>query len=247
MNRLVGLPSFLRTMVQHVPDGEASLNPGDVWVLSSNSEFLGLAMVAAVKQSFVLAWPVTLPNEPAYFCRFGVETRRSAKTKPQLLRWPSGLSPRRSSVPIRCSWLVHLSRVRGRAVGTEHGLHLIPHLVRDDRLVRSGVGDALVADAALVVRVCQHPVYGRLADGPSWPSRCRGGGQPTRHQLLMELARGPVAGGEHLEGPPDQPRPFVGVRDGAYLAPDERARRRCGSRWVPSSRCRLARPSATGP
>ena len=66
MNRLVGLPSFLRTMVQHVPDGEASLNPGDVWVLSSNSEFLGLAMVAAVKQSFVLAWPVTLPNEPAY-------------------------------------------------------------------------------------------------------------------------------------------------------------------------------------
>src|SRR5690625_3364384 len=36
----------------------------------------------------------------------------------------------------------------------------------------------------------------------------------------MELARGPVAGGEHLEGPPDQPRPVVVDLDGAYLAPE---------------------------
>lgn len=44
-----------------------------------------------------------------------------------------------------------LGRICGRAVRAEHGLHLIPHLVRDDRLVHPRVGDSLVADAALVV------------------------------------------------------------------------------------------------
>ncbi|MPN34769.1 hypothetical protein SDC9_182263 [bioreactor metagenome] len=36
----------------------------------------------------------------------------------------------------------------------------------------------------------------------------------------MELARRPVAGGEHLERPADQPRPFVVDLDGAYLPPE---------------------------
>ncbi|MPN34770.1 hypothetical protein SDC9_182264 [bioreactor metagenome] len=55
--------------------------------------------------------------------------------------------------------LVHLRCIRCGSVRAEHGLHLVPHLVRDDRLVCSGIGDALVAHAALVVRVRQHPVY----------------------------------------------------------------------------------------
>ncbi|HQA78859.1 MAG TPA: hypothetical protein PLL50_10960, partial [Propionicimonas sp.] len=36
----------------------------------------------------------------------------------------------------------------------------------------------------------------------------------------MKLARGPVAGGEHLERPPDQPRTLFVDLDGACLAPE---------------------------
>jgi len=55
--------------------------------------------------------------------------------------------------------LAYLGCVSGGSVCTEHGLYLVPHLVGDDRLVCSGVGDALEPDASLVVRVRQHPVH----------------------------------------------------------------------------------------
>mgnify|MGYP002682503644 CR=1 FL=1 len=87
--------------------------------------------------------------------------------------------------------LMDLRRIRGRAVRAEHGLHLIPHLVGDDRLVRSGVGDALVADAALVVRVRQHPMHRRLADGSGRSPRRRRSREAARNEFLVELARRP--------------------------------------------------------
>lgn len=39
---------------------------GDLWLLSWNGEALGLAVVSGVAESFVLAWPATLPEEPAF-------------------------------------------------------------------------------------------------------------------------------------------------------------------------------------
>jgi hypothetical protein len=39
---------------------------GDLWVLSWDRVDIGLALVAAAKNDYVLAWPVTLPGEPSF-------------------------------------------------------------------------------------------------------------------------------------------------------------------------------------
>jgi hypothetical protein len=39
---------------------------GDLWVMSWDCSYLGLVCVAAVKQGYILGWPVTLPEEPAF-------------------------------------------------------------------------------------------------------------------------------------------------------------------------------------
>lgn len=39
---------------------------GDLWVLSWDGDVVGLALIAAVKRGFVLAWPVTLPGEASF-------------------------------------------------------------------------------------------------------------------------------------------------------------------------------------
>ncbi|WP_156297972.1 hypothetical protein [Mycobacterium paragordonae] len=39
---------------------------GDLWILSWDGGVVGLALIAAAKNGFVLAWPVTLPGEVAF-------------------------------------------------------------------------------------------------------------------------------------------------------------------------------------
>jgi hypothetical protein len=47
-----------------VPDTQ--VRAGDLWILSWDGEVVGLAVIAAAKQGFVLAWPVTLPGEVSF-------------------------------------------------------------------------------------------------------------------------------------------------------------------------------------
>ena len=68
MAHLAGLPPVLSSR-----DGSESPNPadlevmaGDLWVMSWDRFYLGLVCVAAVKQGYILGWPVTLPEEPAF-------------------------------------------------------------------------------------------------------------------------------------------------------------------------------------
>lgn len=42
------------------------IRPGDLWILSWDGEVVGLAMIAAAKDGYVLAWPVTLPGEASF-------------------------------------------------------------------------------------------------------------------------------------------------------------------------------------
>ena len=103
-----------------------------------------------------------------------------------------------------------------------------------DMHTTSGVGHALIADAALVVRVLQHPVHRRLRDGSGWSSRRRCRREPSRHEFLVELVGRPVAGCEHLERPPDQSRTLFVDLDGAYLPWDT-----FGAREFPFDTARL--------
>ena len=61
-----------------------------------------------------------------------------------------------TNVLIEALGLVEVQTVASRLAPGGSTLH---DIVRDDRRVCSGIGDALVAHAALVVRVRQHPVY----------------------------------------------------------------------------------------
>lgn len=49
-------------------DGVADkrVRPGDLWILSWDGAVVGLAVIAAAKHGFVLAWPVTLPGEVSF-------------------------------------------------------------------------------------------------------------------------------------------------------------------------------------
>src|SRR5665647_862552 len=67
ISQLAGLPPLL-------DGGDASrpaitnldVRAGDLWSLSWDGAYRGLALIAAVKEGFVLAWPVTLPDAPAF-------------------------------------------------------------------------------------------------------------------------------------------------------------------------------------
>ena len=68
MAHLTGLPPVLSSR-----DGSESPNPadlevvaGDLWAMSWDRSYLGLVCVAAVKQGYILGWPVTLPDEPVF-------------------------------------------------------------------------------------------------------------------------------------------------------------------------------------
>lgn len=43
-----------------------SLRPGDLWILSWDDKVLGIALIAAARDDFALAWPVTLPGEASF-------------------------------------------------------------------------------------------------------------------------------------------------------------------------------------
>jgi hypothetical protein len=45
---------------------DTEVRPGDLWILTWDEEVLGLAVIAAAKHGFVLAWPVTLPGEVSF-------------------------------------------------------------------------------------------------------------------------------------------------------------------------------------
>lgn len=45
---------------------DTALRPGDLWVLSWDGRTVGHAVISAVKDGYVLVWPVTLPGEPAF-------------------------------------------------------------------------------------------------------------------------------------------------------------------------------------
>lgn len=64
-DRPSGLPE---SAYQLWDDGVGTDRPqlGDLWVLSWDAGVVGLALIAAVREDFVLAWPVTLPGEASF-------------------------------------------------------------------------------------------------------------------------------------------------------------------------------------
>ena len=63
-----------------------SPRPGDFWILSWDDEFLGAALIAAARDDFALAWPVTLPGEASFAP--GLVIERSPLGIPVTL-WPT--------------------------------------------------------------------------------------------------------------------------------------------------------------
>ncbi|QBJ96394.1 hypothetical protein ERC79_10760 [Rhodococcus sp. ABRD24] len=60
-----GIPEFTYPLWDEgLPDTQ--IRAGDLWILSWNGEIAGLAVIAAVKGGYVLAWPVTLPGEASF-------------------------------------------------------------------------------------------------------------------------------------------------------------------------------------
>jgi hypothetical protein len=45
---------------------DMQIRAGDLWVLSWDGEVVGLALIAAAKDGYVLAWPVTLPGDESF-------------------------------------------------------------------------------------------------------------------------------------------------------------------------------------
>ena len=68
MSNLAGLPPLLadRNWDDSLSAADLVVRAGDLWVLSWDGTYMGLVCVAAVKQGYVLGWPVTLPDEPAF-------------------------------------------------------------------------------------------------------------------------------------------------------------------------------------
>ncbi len=114
--------------------------------------------------------------------------------------------------------VMDLGRIGRRLVCAQHDLDLLPDLDWNDRFVGSAVGDVLVHDGSLVVRVGEHPVNGGLRDRFGRAPWGRRRGQPAGDEFLVELAGGPVPRGEDLEGPAHQLGAFLVDLDGADLA-----------------------------
>jgi hypothetical protein len=113
---------------------------------------------------------------------------------------------------------VHLGRLGGGLVRGENGLHLIPNLGRNERIVRALVDHSPVDHIALVVRVGQETVHRGHRERLGGMLRRWEADQAARGQLVVELADGPAPGGVCLVRPLDQRCP-VGVElHGANLA-----------------------------
>lgn len=67
MSGLAQLPPIVAAALQSVNSSlDYEITQGDLWVLSWDNQYVGLAAIAAIKESFVLAWPVSLPGEPVF-------------------------------------------------------------------------------------------------------------------------------------------------------------------------------------
>lgn len=64
-NRPAGVPASAYQLWDRGAQREL-VRAGDLWVLSWDGEDVGLAVIAAAKYGFVLAWPVTLPGEVSF-------------------------------------------------------------------------------------------------------------------------------------------------------------------------------------
>lgn len=64
-DRPAGIPESAQQLWDEgVPDTQ--VRAGDLWILSWDGEVVGLAVIAAAKHGYVLAWPVTLPGEVSF-------------------------------------------------------------------------------------------------------------------------------------------------------------------------------------
>ena len=67
MSTLAGLPPALADHDwSEQPASGLSVFAGDLWVLSWDGTYRGLVCVAAVKDGYILGWPVTLADQPAF-------------------------------------------------------------------------------------------------------------------------------------------------------------------------------------
>ncbi|SRX96058.1 hypothetical protein MSP7336_04333 [Mycobacterium shimoidei] len=64
-DRPVGVPASAHELWDRGAQSE-HVRTGDLWILSWEGEVVGLAVIAAAKHGFVLAWPVTLPGEVSF-------------------------------------------------------------------------------------------------------------------------------------------------------------------------------------
>jgi hypothetical protein len=60
-----GIPESARTLWDEGVS-DTQVRAGDLWILSWDGEVVGLAVIAAAKHGFVLAWPVSLPGEISF-------------------------------------------------------------------------------------------------------------------------------------------------------------------------------------
>jgi len=63
--RPAGIPASAHQLWDY-GTGSDYARAGDLWILSWDGEIVGLALIAASKRGFVLAWPVTLPGEVSF-------------------------------------------------------------------------------------------------------------------------------------------------------------------------------------
>lgn len=65
VDRPTGIPESAHKLWD---DGMGAVPPrsGDLWVLSWDGNFVGLALIASAREDFVLVWPVTFPDETSF-------------------------------------------------------------------------------------------------------------------------------------------------------------------------------------
>lgn len=67
MTDLTGLPEVLAKALEGLPENAATAPvAGELWTLAWDGQYLGLALIAEVKDGYIFAWPVTLPGEAAF-------------------------------------------------------------------------------------------------------------------------------------------------------------------------------------
>lgn len=65
VNRPAGIPATAHDLWD-MGVQSTQVRAGDLWIFSWDGEFVGLALIAAAKDGYVLAWPVTLPDEVSF-------------------------------------------------------------------------------------------------------------------------------------------------------------------------------------